>query len=179
MALHALENFNGYRREVAFPPLPLPSDYEDLCLDFDLASVEEATRNFRLPEMPQVMFLAMLLNDVVMLGILRGWLIDVMESAFKELRWSIFQAWGLCPSFTLPDAKEAARDFDIPKIIQATFYAMVVNDTVELSIVSKDMARALKSILRAWPSGGAAPPIGLSWRRARANERAGGELGFE
>jgi len=35
----------------------------------------------------------MLLNDVVKLGILRGWLIDIMESAFKKLWWSIFQAW--------------------------------------------------------------------------------------
>ena len=33
--------------------------------------------------------------------------------------------WDLCPSFTLPDAEEAARDFDIPEIIQAIFYAMV------------------------------------------------------
>ena len=54
----------------------------------------------------------------------------------------------LCPSFTLPDADEAARDFNIPKIIQATFYAMVVNDAVDLSIVSRDIAGDLRSTLR-------------------------------
>ena len=35
----------------------------------------------------------MLLNDAMKLGILHGWMIGVMESAFKELRWSTFQAW--------------------------------------------------------------------------------------
>lgn len=42
MALYVLENFEWYWREVAFPPLPLPTDYQDLCPDFDLAKVEEA-----------------------------------------------------------------------------------------------------------------------------------------
>jgi len=56
--------------------------------------------------------------------------------------------WDLCLSFTLTDAEEAAHDFDIPEIVQATFYAMVVNDVVELSVVSRDIARALKSTLK-------------------------------
>ncbi|KAJ8438772.1 hypothetical protein Cgig2_009890 [Carnegiea gigantea] len=94
MALYALENFEWYCREVALPPLPLLSDYKDLRLDFDLAATEEAAHNFGLSEMVQVVFLAMLLNDAVTLGVLRGWLIDIMESALKELCWSIFQAWG-------------------------------------------------------------------------------------
>jgi len=50
--LYALENFKWYCREVAFPPLSLPSDYKDQCLDFDLVSAEEATQNFGDPEMP-------------------------------------------------------------------------------------------------------------------------------
>ena len=37
----------------------------------------------------------------------------------------------LCPSFTLSEVEEeAAWDFDIPEMTQATFYAMVVNDPV-------------------------------------------------
>jgi len=43
--------------------------------------------------------------------------------------------------------EEATCDFDIPKMIHATFYVMVVNDALELGIMSKDMARALKSAL--------------------------------
>jgi len=53
---------------------------------------QEAAREFELPEMPQAVFLAMLLNDTVKLGVLRECMIGVMESALKELRWSTFQA---------------------------------------------------------------------------------------
>ncbi|KAJ8433285.1 hypothetical protein Cgig2_014194 [Carnegiea gigantea] len=54
----------------------------------------------------------------------------------------------LCSSFTLPDAEEAACEFDIPEIIQATFYAMVVSDAMELSAASRDMVGDLKSTLK-------------------------------
>ncbi|KAJ8438742.1 hypothetical protein Cgig2_020297 [Carnegiea gigantea] len=233
--------------EVAFPPLPLPFDYEELCPDFVLA------KDYEVPELPQVVFLTMFLNDAVKLDILRGWMIKVMESALKELRWSTFQAWiehnrgrilearqqealsdseegessrssgqtafsrdgseasglasnyqwdidkssgervsaylplmafppfhdteemadhvrktfkwhlrrasrpphplpedyqDLCPSFTLSDAKEAARDFNIPEIVQAVFYAMLLYDAMELSMVTRDVAGTLKSTLK-------------------------------
>ncbi|KAJ8425245.1 hypothetical protein Cgig2_015852 [Carnegiea gigantea] len=51
----------------------------------------------------------------------------------------------LCPGFILSDAEEAAHDFNILEIVQATFYAMVVNDAVELFVMSRDMARALNA----------------------------------
>ncbi|KAJ8431474.1 hypothetical protein Cgig2_032245 [Carnegiea gigantea] len=53
----------------------------------------------------------------------------------------------LCPSFTLSDVEEATWDFDVSEMTQATFYAMVVNDAVELGVMSRDMASALKSAL--------------------------------
>ncbi|KAJ8425106.1 hypothetical protein Cgig2_013836 [Carnegiea gigantea] len=53
----------------------------------------------------------------------------------------------LCPSFALLDVEEAACDFNIPEIVQAIFYAMLLNDAMELSLVSRDMAGGLKSIL--------------------------------
>jgi len=40
-----------------------------------------------------MVFCAMLLNDAVKLDVLRGWIIDIMESAFKELRWSTLMEW--------------------------------------------------------------------------------------
>ncbi|KAJ8444462.1 hypothetical protein Cgig2_024026 [Carnegiea gigantea] len=45
--------------------------------------------------------------------------------------------------------EEAAHEFDIPEMIQATFHAMVVNDASKLGVMSRDMARALKSVLEA------------------------------
>lgn len=42
----------------------------------------------------------------------------------------------LCPCFTSSEAEEAARDFDLLEMVQATFYAMLFNDAMELIIVS-------------------------------------------
>ena len=53
----------------------------------------------------------------------------------------------LCPSFTLPDPEEAAREFNIPEIVQSAFFAMLHNDVVELSLVSRDRVRGLKLTL--------------------------------
>ncbi|KAJ8439645.1 hypothetical protein Cgig2_021657 [Carnegiea gigantea] len=55
-------------------------------------------------------------------------------------------------NFILSNAQEAARDFLLPKIVQAIFYAMVVNDALELDVLRRDMVELLKSAL-----------IGLRW----------------
>ncbi|KAJ8431095.1 hypothetical protein Cgig2_007511 [Carnegiea gigantea] len=157
----------------------------------------------------------MLLNTTMKLGVLRGWMIDIMESALKELWWSTFEEWVQCnrnnilrahrsetdsdqeegsgrngsngrsvslvvglstsrlcgktfspfwglkvwrfglrvelqalkPLLVAQGGKEAACDFDIPKMIQATLYAMVVNHALDLGIMSRDMTRALKLAL--------------------------------
>ncbi|KAJ8421742.1 hypothetical protein Cgig2_022425 [Carnegiea gigantea] len=70
MALYVLVNFESYHREVAFPPRPLPSDYEEPCPGFVLVEVEECARDYKVPQLPLVVFLAMLLNDAVKLSIL-------------------------------------------------------------------------------------------------------------
>ncbi|KAJ8424155.1 hypothetical protein Cgig2_001617 [Carnegiea gigantea] len=54
---------------------------------------EEAARDLLLPKIPQIVLCAMLLNDAVRLGMLRRWMIDIMESTLKELRWSTFEEW--------------------------------------------------------------------------------------
>ncbi|KAJ8431642.1 hypothetical protein Cgig2_001965 [Carnegiea gigantea] len=168
IALYVFKNFGWYRREVVFPSLPLPYDYKDLYLDFDLIATKEAVWDFHLLEIPQVVFFVMLLNDAVKMGVLRRWMITIMESTLKELRWSTFedakgttsctaavQRWtatrkrqNLYPAFTLSDVEDAARDFNIPKTAQAIFYAMVVNDALELDVMSRDMAGTFKSTLQ-------------------------------
>jgi len=52
MVLYVLSNFEWYHREVAFPPRPLPSNYEELCLDFVLAEAEEYARDYVVPKLP-------------------------------------------------------------------------------------------------------------------------------
>jgi len=50
-------------------------------------------QDFLLPEIPEVVFYAMLLNDVVKMGVLCGGMIDIMESTLVELPWSTFKEW--------------------------------------------------------------------------------------
>jgi len=45
-------NFDWYCMEVAFPPLPLLSNYEDLCPGFDLDVAEGYAQDCDLPETP-------------------------------------------------------------------------------------------------------------------------------
>ncbi|KAJ8445629.1 hypothetical protein Cgig2_018570 [Carnegiea gigantea] len=58
----------------------------------------------------------------------------------------------LCPRFSLPEAEDAVADFELPEMVQATFFAMLSNMTVELGVVRGFMAEGLKSAL-----------VGLRW----------------
>ncbi|KAJ8436181.1 hypothetical protein Cgig2_010425 [Carnegiea gigantea] len=53
----------------------------------------------------------------------------------------------LCPRFTLSDAERAALDFELPEMVHATFYGVLLNDVIELGIVSGPMAVDLKLTL--------------------------------
>ncbi|KAJ8429187.1 hypothetical protein Cgig2_028760 [Carnegiea gigantea] len=197
-------------------------DFQALCPSFELAMAEEAAQRFKLPELSQVIFYAMLLNEAERLGVLYEQMPLVMELALTELRWSTFEScvwlnrdrifearfqakaeqkeeslraeigerkeieraqyspfvvvfpplyntrkmanfrWrratcpphplsddyqDLCPCFTLPEAERAALDFELPEMVQATFYPMLLNDTVELGIVSGFLVDDLKLTL--------------------------------
>ncbi|KAJ8447165.1 hypothetical protein Cgig2_022894 [Carnegiea gigantea] len=250
MAEYVAYHFEWDRCGVAFPPFPLPNDFQALCPSYDLAVVEDAAQRFKLPKLPQVIFYAMLLNEAERLGVLHGRTLRRMESALIELRWSTFEAWmwqngdwifearfrekaeyeeesldtegaaspsgddkqgeagreeadsfqmrtsrseadgwprvtsglatefrgeiadfiresftwhwrsatrsppplsddyeDLCPRFTRSDAKRAALDFELPEMVQATFYAMLLNDVIELGIVSGFLTIDLKLTL--------------------------------
>ncbi|KAJ8451470.1 LOW QUALITY PROTEIN: hypothetical protein Cgig2_017861 [Carnegiea gigantea] len=259
MALYVLENFKWYYKEVVFPPRPLPCDCEELCPDFNLAVTKEYAQIYELPELPQVVFRAILLNDAIKLC----WTDDVvMESVLMELQWNAFQVWtgrnrgrtmeacrqqetssdserarerekallapfimafplhhdtgemanfmresfrwhwrsamhlprplpddyrDLCPGFTLSDAERTTLDFELPEMVQATFYAMLLNNAVELGIVSGTMAVDLKLTLEglrwacfeSWLSHnkcGATSSVNPTGRSPRASGRTGREL---
>ncbi|KAJ8443577.1 hypothetical protein Cgig2_020664 [Carnegiea gigantea] len=70
MALHVWETFNWRVRSVARPPLLLLENYHNLCLDFILAVVQEAARDFRILILVQVTFYAMVVNEALELGVL-------------------------------------------------------------------------------------------------------------
>ncbi|KAJ8426729.1 hypothetical protein Cgig2_011550 [Carnegiea gigantea] len=112
IALYILENCEWDWREVAFPSLRLPDDYQDLCPDFDLSQAKEAAQDFLLPEIPQVTFCAMLLNDAVRLGVLSRGMIEILELDLVELRWSTFEEWLWCSRGNILRASRSEPDSD-------------------------------------------------------------------
>ncbi|KAJ8434592.1 hypothetical protein Cgig2_025018 [Carnegiea gigantea] len=52
----------------------------------------------------------------------------------------------LCPYFNLNMAKTSAQDFCIPKLTQAIFYAIVLNDVMALGVTCVIIADALTSV---------------------------------
>ncbi|KAJ8435828.1 hypothetical protein Cgig2_017123 [Carnegiea gigantea] len=86
MAEYVVYHFEWDRREVTFPPLPFPNDFQALCPSYELAMAEEAARWFELLELPQVIFYRMLLNEAQRLGVLYGRILCIMELALTELR---------------------------------------------------------------------------------------------
>jgi len=53
----------------------------------------------------------------------------------------------ICQDFVKADVEEVARDLQTPKIIQVTFYIMIINDTIEPGFLPQIMARALRDAL--------------------------------
>ena len=75
------------------PPEPLPKNYHDLCPDFDLTVAEEAARNFRIPEMVQAVFYAMVVNEAFELDVLSRDMAEHLKLALEGLWWYIYEAW--------------------------------------------------------------------------------------
>ncbi|KAJ8435553.1 LOW QUALITY PROTEIN: hypothetical protein Cgig2_015408 [Carnegiea gigantea] len=251
-----------HETNVGLPFPSCPKDFQTLCPGFELAVAEEAAKYCELLELPQVIFYAMLLNEVERLGVLQGQALWSLELALTELRWTTFESWiwlfsdriyearfcskgglgensgagrqeessgvetadedsapekadtrvfifpgevventerassilispygvpsylrheghdslregsfiwrwrsatrpphplpedfhFLCPRFSLSEAEGAAADFELPEIVQATFYAMLLNEAIELSVAHDFTAESMKSSL-----------IGLRW----------------
>ena len=53
----------------------------------------------------------------------------------------------LCPHFSLPEAEGATADFELPTMVQVTFYAMLLHKAVELGVVHGFMVEGLRLAL--------------------------------
>jgi len=93
MVEYVTHHFAWDRCGVAFPPLPFPKYFQALCPSFELAVAKEAVEYYELPELPQVIFYAMLLNEAERLGVVQGRALRFLESALVELHWSTFESW--------------------------------------------------------------------------------------
>ena len=54
---------------------------------------------------------------------------------------------GLCLGFSLSKAEIAATELGLPEMVQATFYAMLLNDVVELGAAHEFTGHEMKSVL--------------------------------
>ena len=75
------------------PPHPLPDDYQYLWPHFSLPEAERTVVDFELPEMVQVTFYTMLLNDAAELGIVSSFLASDLRLTLEGLKWTPFEAW--------------------------------------------------------------------------------------
>jgi len=69
MSEFVIRRFLWVQQGKASAPSPFPKDFRPLCSDFDLAAVEHAAAYYELPELPQAIFYAMLLNETEKLGV--------------------------------------------------------------------------------------------------------------
>ncbi|KAJ8444094.1 hypothetical protein Cgig2_025095 [Carnegiea gigantea] len=175
MAEYVVRHFVWDQRGAAFPPLPLPKDFQALCSSYKLAVAEEAVEDYEFPELPQEIFYAMLLNKAERLGVLHGSVPDEggTKGNFRSRPTRRGLGGGphvrltplpedyhvLCPHFSLPEAEGAATDFELPEMMQATFYAMLLNEAVELGVVHGFMVEGLRLAL-----------VGLRWSSFEAAE---------
>lgn len=70
-----------------------PEDYRDLCLYFILDDAKDATHDFFILKLIQVVFYAMVANKALELGVLSRSLVKDLEYALTSLWWSTFEAW--------------------------------------------------------------------------------------
>ncbi|KAJ8429884.1 hypothetical protein Cgig2_014164 [Carnegiea gigantea] len=67
-------------------PVVSPKDFQALCLSCELAMAEEVAEAYELPELPQVIFYVILLNEAERLGILQGRVLRML-STFESCVW--------------------------------------------------------------------------------------------
>jgi len=79
MAEYVILQFTWDRCGVAFPPSPLPKDYQALYPSYELVMAEEASEDYETLELAQVIFYSMLLNEAERLGVFNGRTLRTLE----------------------------------------------------------------------------------------------------
>ncbi|KAJ8436722.1 hypothetical protein Cgig2_027393 [Carnegiea gigantea] len=93
MANYVKDTFTWRWRSASRPPRPLPEDFNVLCPCFSLAEAEATAAESELPEIVQATFYAMLLNEMLELGVVHEYKAERMKSLLVGLRWSTFEVW--------------------------------------------------------------------------------------
>ncbi|KAJ8428107.1 hypothetical protein Cgig2_025449 [Carnegiea gigantea] len=105
MADYVRESFVWRWRSASRPPRPLLEDFLALCPSFSLSEAEGAAAEFEFLEIVQAIFYAMLLNEVVELGVAHEFSTEGLKSALVGVRWSAFKVWMDCVDHALRTAQ--------------------------------------------------------------------------
>ncbi|KAJ8431149.1 hypothetical protein Cgig2_026746 [Carnegiea gigantea] len=188
---YACDHFRWALRDPLAPgPRLLLSDYHGLCPRFDLGAAARYAHDSNTPEMVQIIFYAMVIDDAAKLGLSRRLTMDCVMWAMRtpdwgpveawlggngrrlrraqasrlgnplanlvdNLRWSVRKSSSLhpdllslhfttyYPEFDHIRAMQFAHAANLPEMVQAIFYAMVINDAVELRHIRWEIGESL------------------------------------
>jgi len=103
-AKYVRDNFRWSLRESsALCPTLLPPNFHALCPNFELFVAIQFAHTTNIPEMVQVIFCAMVLNEAAELRLLSRAAMDRVMLDLWELKWDIIEVW-------LQDINERLRD---------------------------------------------------------------------
>ncbi|KAJ8424430.1 hypothetical protein Cgig2_010659 [Carnegiea gigantea] len=168
--------FSQDRRGIALSLPPLPKDFQTLCPGFELAWLYKLPSTMSFRNYPRFGYLVTgstkldcaqraiwgrmqepvirkrAWNTREMANYMRETFICHWRSALRPPRPLPEDFHALCPRFSLAEAEGAAAEFELPEIVQATFYTMLLNEAFELGVAHEYMAESMKS-----------PLVGLRW----------------
>ncbi|KAJ8433058.1 LOW QUALITY PROTEIN: hypothetical protein Cgig2_020625 [Carnegiea gigantea] len=88
------DHFRWSLRDPTDPgPRSLSSDYHSLCPRFDLKVARRYAHGSHIPEMVQVIFYAMVIDDAAELGLFHRLTMDVVMWAMRKLDWGPMETW--------------------------------------------------------------------------------------
>ncbi|KAJ8424355.1 hypothetical protein Cgig2_015739 [Carnegiea gigantea] len=76
-----------------------------------------------------------------------GVLCLVLEESFASASSASRRFPPLCLCFSLPEAESAAADFELPEMVQAIFYDMLLSEAIKLGVLRDFIAKGMKSAL--------------------------------
>ncbi|KAJ8419891.1 hypothetical protein Cgig2_017701 [Carnegiea gigantea] len=120
MANYVRESFIWRWRSASCPPHPLTEDFHVLCPRFSLSEAEGAAADFKLSEIVQATFYAMLLNEAIELGVAHDFAAESMKSSLIGLRWSTFEVWMDCVDHALMGAQFIGRPMKWRSVVPDT-----------------------------------------------------------
>ena len=114
-AKYVRDNLHWSLRESSnLRPKLLPLNFHGLCAEFELIVVIQFAHTTHIPQIVQDIFYAMVINEVVELGLSSRDAIGRIMLDLQELRWDIIETW-------LQDIDKRLRDAQVPHLVEMVY----------------------------------------------------------